>query len=322
VEYGISPIGSAIWLTGVRHKCGRALDGGFVRVLSACQIIWEDVKYYMATIFEACGIQMRHKIVNENDYICITDMAKFKPQESYLVIGHWMRSRNTIDYLTAWETLYNPDFNPTEIGRFREDCSLNNFTMTPQKWVENTNGIGIFSKSGRYDGGTYAHKDIAFKFASWLSVELELYVIKEFQRLKIAEQQQLRWTAERELAKVNYHVQTDAIKENLIVPELTEKQKTFVYADEADLLNVALFGMTAKEWRTKNPNLDGNMRDHTSHRFLNVLSNMELFNAYMIGKKTPQKERIVELNKFARQHFISQAKVEKRLLLTGNKSKP
>jgi len=267
--------------------------------------------------FEVGGIEIKHKLVNDNDYICITDMAKIKPQESFLVISHWLRTRNTIDYLTAWETLYNPDFNPTEIGRFREECSTNSFTMTPQKWVENTNGIGIFSKAGRYDGGTYAHKDIAFKFASWLSVEFELFVIKEFQRLKQAEQAQLKWTAERELAKVNYHIQTDAIKENLIVPTLTEKQKTFVYADEADLLNVALFGMTAKEWRSKNPDKDGNMRDYTTHHFLNVLANMEVFNAYLIGKKIPQSERIVALNNLAKQLFQSTAKVENRLLLKG-----
>jgi hypothetical protein len=172
----------------------------------------------MNATFVVNGIEIKHKQINENDYICLTDMAKFKAQESFLVISHWMRSRNTIDYLTAWESLYNPDFKPTEIGRFREECSLNSFTMTPQKWVENTGGIGIFSRAGK-NGGTYAHKDIAFKFASWLSVEFELYVIKEFQRLKADEQKQIEWSAKRELAKINYHIHTDAIKENLIVCE-------------------------------------------------------------------------------------------------------
>jgi hypothetical protein len=214
----------------------------------------------MDTTFVVNGIEIKHKQINRNDYICLTDMAKFKAQESFLVISHWMRSRNTIDYLTAWESLYNPDFKPTEIGRFREECSLNSFTMTPQKWVENTGGIGIFSRAGK-NGGTYAHKDIAFKFASWLSVEFELYVIKEFQRLKDAEQKLIGWSAKRELAKINYHIHTDAVKQNLVPKELTAKQAAVIYADEADVLNVALFGMTAKEWRTINPGLKGNVRD-------------------------------------------------------------
>jgi len=229
-----------------------------------------------------------------------------------------MRSRNTIDYLTAWESLYNPDFKPTEIGRFREECSLNSFTMTPQKWVENTSGISIFSKAGK-NGGTWAHKDIAFKFASWLSVEFELFVIKEFQRLKEQEQTQLQWTAKRELAKVNYHIHTDAIKENLIVPTLTIKQKSFVYADEADLLNVALFGKTAKEWRDKNPEKKGNIRDFSTVHQLLVLANMESYNSILINDKVSQKERLIKLNEMARQQLKVLMEVDNRLLLPKSK---
>ena len=260
------------------------------------------------------GIEISYKKINDSDYICLTDMAKIKPQESFLVISHWMRSRNTIDYLTAWESLYNPDFKPTEIGRFREECSLNTFTMTPQKWVENTNGISIFSKAGK-NGGTWAHKDIAFKFASWLSVEFELFVIKEFQRLKEQEQTQLQWSAKRELAKINYHIHTDAIKVNLIVPTLTDRQKSFVYADEADLLNVALFGKTAKEWRDKNPNEKGNIRDFATIHQLLVLANMESYNSILINSKIPQKERLVKLNEMARQQLKVLVEVDNRLLL-------
>jgi len=198
------------------------------------------------------GIEIGYRKIEDDEFISLTDIAKYKNTESPShVIGHWMRARSTIDYLTAWETLYNPDFNPTEIGGFRNDCSLNTFTLSPQKWIEATGAIGMTSKAGKYCG-TYAHKDIAFKFAGWVSVEFELYVIREFQRLKENEQRALEWTAKRELAKVNYRIHTDAIKEHLIVPELTPKQISFVYANEADLLNVALFGRTAGEWREEN----------------------------------------------------------------------
>ena len=179
------------------------------------------------------------------------------------MIGNWLRNRNTIEYLGIWETLYNPDFNPLEFEGFRKEAGLNAFTMSPTKWVESTNAKGIVVKSGRY-GGTYAHKDIAFKFASWISVEFELYFIKEFQRLKAEEQKQLGWSAKRELAKINYHIHTDAIKQNLIPAEVTPAQKSFIYADEADMLNVALFGMTAREWREANPGLKGNIRDYAT----------------------------------------------------------
>ena len=191
---------------------------------------------------------------DETDFISLTDIAKFKSEEPNAVIANWLRNRNTIEYLGIWETLYNTDFNPLEFEGFKKEAGLNAFTLSPTKWIESTNAKGIIVKSGRY-GGTYAHKDIAFKFASWISVEFELYFIKEFQRLKEEEQKQLGWSAKRELAKINYRIHTDAIKQNLIPPELTPAQKSFVYADEADMLNVAMFGMTAREWREANPEL-------------------------------------------------------------------
>lgn len=243
------------------------------------------------------GISISYREINENDYINLTDMAKYKTDNANSVIGHWMRTRNTIDYLAAWESLYNPHFNPTEIGGFRADCSLNTFTMSPQKWISATNAIGIVSKSGRY-GGTYAHKDIAFKFASWISVEFELYVIKEFQRLKENEQKALAWSAKRELAKMNYHIHTDAIKQH-IVPTLTGRQLNFVYANEADVLNVAMFGMTAAEWRTANPDKKGNIRDYAAIDQLLVLANMESYNAILIEQGKPQSERLQLLNTMA-----------------------
>ena len=185
---------------------------------------------------------------NETDYISLTDIARYKTPETGAVLGNWMRNRNTIEYLGIWETLYNPDFKLLEFEEFKKEAGLNAFTLSPQRWIERTNAIGIISKSGRY-GGTYAHKDIVFKFAAWISIEFELYFIKEFQRLKEEEQKQIGWSAKRELAKINYHIHTDAIKRNLVPQELTPQQITFVYANEADVLNVAMFGMTAKQWR-------------------------------------------------------------------------
>jgi hypothetical protein len=247
-------------------------------------------------------IEVRFQRIDNNDYISLTDLAKYKTLNPDLVIGHWMRTRNTIDYLTAWETLYNPKFNPTEIGGFRSDSSLNTFTLSPTRWIEATNAVGIVSKPGRY-GGTYAHKDIAFKFASYLSVEFELYVIKEFQRLKESEQVSLEWTAKRELAKINYRIHTDAIKENLLVPDLTDRQIGYVYANEADLLNVALFGKTAGQWRAENPDIKGNIRDYAGVEQLLVLANLESYNAVLIEEKRSQEERIVLLNKTASKQF-------------------
>ena len=211
--------------------------------------------------------------VNGDDYISLTDLAKYKSDEPNAVIANWMRNRNTIEYLGIWEQLYNPNFKPTEFEGFRMQAGLNAFTLSPKKWIEATNAIGIISKSGRY-GGTFAHKDIAFKFASWISVEFELYIVKEFQRLKEEEQKLIGWSAKRELSKINYRIHTDAIKTHLLPPEITREQATRIYADEADVLNVAMFGKTACQWREENPGLKGNIRDYATINELICLSNM------------------------------------------------
>lgn len=251
---------------------------------------------------------------NENDYISITDIAKHKSDDPTAVIGNWMRNRNTIEYLGVWESLYNPLFKPTEFEGFKKDAGLNAFTMSPQKWINATGAIGIISKSGRY-GGTYAHKDIAFKFASWISVEFELYIVKEFQRLKAEEEKLLGWTAKRELSKINYHIHTDAIKENLIPAEVSQQVANIIYANEADVLNVAMFGMTAKQWRETNPDLKGNIRDYATINELICLSNMENLNAVFIKDGLSQRERLIKLNKIAiHQMKILQDKSEQKLL--------
>lgn len=236
--------------------------------------------------------------VNENDYISLTDIARYKSDDPTTVIGNWLRNRNTIEYLGVWESLYNPNFKPIEFEGFKKEAGLNAFTLSPTKWINTTNAIGILSKSGRY-GGTYAHKDIAFKFASWISVEFELYIIKEFQRLKTEEQRQLGWSAKRELSKINYRIHTDAIKQKLIPAEITPAQASIVYANEADVLNVAMFGMTAKQWREANSDLKGNIRDYTTINELICLSNMESLNAVFIEQGIPQGERLVKLNQIA-----------------------
>lgn len=235
---------------------------------------------------------------NESDYISLTDIAKYKSEDPVDVISNWMRNRNTVEYLGLWECLYNMDFKPLEFEGFRKQAGLNAFTLSPQKWIKTTNAIGIISKSGRY-GGTFAHKDIAFKFASWISVEFELYLIKEFQRLKQEERKMLVWSAKRELSKINYHIHTDAIKTNLIPKEISLSQKNTIYAEEADVLNVALFGVTAKEWRLENPDLEGNIRDYATINELICISNMENINAVLIGEGIPQSERLEKLNKIA-----------------------
>lgn len=214
------------------------------------------------------------------------------------VISNWMRNRNTVEYLGIWESLYNQDFKPLEFEGFRKQAGLNAFTLSPQKWVKTTNAIGIISKSGRY-GGTYAHKDIAFKFASWISVEFELYIVKEFQRLKQEEQNKIGWSAKRELARINYHIHTDAVRNKLVPTEVSMSQKNTIYAEEADVLNVAIFGMTAKEWRESNPNLNGNIRDYATVNELICISNMENINSVMINENVPQSERLEKLNKIA-----------------------
>jgi hypothetical protein len=252
--------------------------------------------------------------INEDDYISLTDIAKFKSDDPTAVIANWMRNRNTIEYLGIWETLYNPDFKPLEFEGFRNEAGLNAFTMSPQKWIEATNAKGMISKSGRY-GGSFAHKDIAFKFAAWISIEFELYFIKEFQRLKEEEQKQLGWSAKRELSKINYHIHTDAIKQNLVPAELTPQQISYVYANEADVLNVALFGVTAKQWRDANPDLKGNIRDYANINELICLSNMENLNAVFINENMSQPERLVKLNQIAIQQMNVLQEVEKRKLL-------
>lgn len=234
--------------------------------------------------------------INKNDYISLTDIAKYKSDDPTAVIGNWMRNRNTIEYLGI------------------KEAGLNAFTLSPQKWINTTAAIGIISKSGRY-GGTFAHKDIAFKFASWISVEFELYIVKEFQRLKEEEQKQIGWTAKRELSKINYHIHTDAIKHNLIPIELTPQQVSFIYANEADILNVALFGTTAKQWREANPELKGNIRDYATINELICLSNMESLNAVFIDEGLTQRERLIKLNQIAIQQMKILEAVESRLLL-------
>jgi len=252
--------------------------------------------------------------INEEDFISLTDIAKFKSDDPNAVIGNWMRNRNTIEYLGIWETLYNPDFKPLEFEGFRKQAGLNAFVLSPQKWIEATIARGIISKSGRY-GGTFAHKDIAFKFASWISTEFELYFIREFQRLKEAEQKLLNWSAKRELAKINYHIHTNAIKQNLIPEELTSKQSSMIYANEADVLNIALFGITAKEWKENNPDLKGNIRDYASINELICLSNMENINAVLINDGISQKNRLLRLNKIAIQQMTILTEVQERKLL-------
>ena len=252
--------------------------------------------------------------INKNDYISLNGIAKYKSDDPTAVIGNWMRNRNTIEYLGIWESLYNPNFKPLEFEGFKKEAGLNAFTLSPQKWINTTAAIGIISKSGRY-GGTFAHKDIAFKFAGWISVEFELYIVKEFQRLKEEEQKQIGWTAKRELSKINYHIHTDAIKHNLIHIELTPQQVSFIYANEADILNVALFGTTAKQWREANPELKGNIRDYATINELICLSNMESLNAVFIDEGLTQRERLIKLNQIAIQQMKILEAVESRLLL-------
>lgn len=251
---------------------------------------------------------------NEADYISLTDIAKHKTDDASAVIANWMRNRNTIEFLGIWEQLYNPNFKPLEFEGFRKEAGLNAFTMSPLKWINATNAIGFIVKFGRY-GGTFAHKDIAFKFASWISVEFELYIVKEFQRLKEEEQKQLGWSAKRELTKLNYHIHTEAIKQNLIPSELTPAQTSINYANEADVLNMALFGITAKQWREANSNLKGNMRDYATINELICLANMENLNAVFIQEKMPQKDRLIKLNQIAIQQMKVLIEVENRKLL-------
>ena len=243
--------------------------------------------------------------MERDDYISLTDIAKVKDSDNpRYIIQNWMRNRNTIEFLGVWESLYNPNFNRVEFDAFRSQAGLNSFVMTPQKWIDATAAIGIVSKAGRY-GGAYAHKEIAFEFASWISVEFKLYLVKEFERLKAEEMRRFGWDIKRNLAKINYRIHTDAIKENLIPPELSAKHISLVYASEADVLNMALFGMTAKEWRDSHPELKGNIRDYANVSQLVCLANLENLNAVFISEGMPQTERLARLNAIA----ISQMQV-------------
>jgi len=238
----------------------------------------------------------------KEDYISLTDMAKFKNAETTgLVISHWLSTRYTIRFMGIWEQINNPNFNVTGFGNIKNESGDNGFVLTSKQWIERTNAIGITAKPGRYGGGTFAHSDIAFEFATWLSPEFKFLLIKEFKRLKSDESQRLslEWNLQRTLSKINYQIHTSAISQNLIPKTLTKDQINYVYASEADLLNVALFGMTAKEWRDQNPNEKGNMRDYATLEQLVVLSNMESINALLIQQKLSQSERLQQLNNTA-----------------------
>lgn len=252
--------------------------------------------------------------VGDIDYISLTDLAKFKNDKNPAnVIIHWLSNKDTALYVGLWEELNNKDFNFTEYREIKiNEIGTSSYTMSPKQWIQRTNAIGLISKGGKYSIGTYAHPDLAFEFASWLSVEFKLYLIREFERLKQNEsyQKQINWSVRRELAKTNYKIHTNSIKENL-VPTLTEKQKQYVYANEADVLNVALFGMTAKEWRDNNSNLDGNMRDYSNIIQLVILSNLENLNAEMIKQGIKQKDRLQRLNEIAKNQYT---------ILQGNNS--
>lgn len=239
--------------------------------------------------------------INKDDYFSLTDIAKYKnPEAPADVVKNWLRRKDTIEFIGLWEKLNNPNFNVVEFDQFKTEAGHNYFTMSPKKWIDGVNAIGIISKAGKYNAGTYAHKDIVLQFASWISPEINLYIIKEFQRLKVEEQKLLGWTVKRELAKINYHIHTDAIKDNIIIPlEISKEQASFVYANEADVLNVALFGMTAKQWRDKNSDKKGNIRDYAEVSQLVCLSNLENLNAYLIEQGINQQERLIKLNSAA-----------------------
>ena len=267
-------------------------------------------------IIEAKGVSIQ-VFTNDyvNDYISLTDIARYKSDEPNDVIRNWMRNRDTIEFLGLWETLNNPDFKPVEFEGFKNEAGANAFTMSPQKWINGVNAIGIISKSGRY-GGTFAHSDIAFEFASWISAEFKLYIIKDYNRLKLAENSRfsLSWNVHREISKINYRIHTDAIK-NYLLNDLTNEQLNYKYASEADFLNVALFNKTAKQWRNDNPKLTGNITDYASINELLILANMESYNAILIEKGVPQKERMIELRNLARKQMTSLEQINNSKLL-------
>ena len=243
--------------------------------------------------------------INNTDYICLTDLARYKNSDNPGdVIIKWMSNKSSFDFYSLWEELFNDNFKLAESREFKIDSATQSFTMSPSRWINLTNAIGFISKRGKYDGGTFAHPDIALEFASWIDPTFKLYLIKEFERLKYNEnyQNEIQWSVRRMLTKTNYRIHTDSIKEN-IIPNLTKEQRQFVYADEADVINVALFGMTAKEWRDKNPDLEGNVRDYTDVLHLVVLSNLEVLNANMIESNIKQSERLVKLNNIAKKEL-------------------
>ncbi|MBQ7419245.1 MAG: KilA-N domain-containing protein [Prevotella sp.] len=246
---------------------------------------------------------------NDDDYISLTDMARSQLQEH--IIFRWLSLKSTIEYLGEWEMLYNPNFNCTEFGTFRNMAGSNNFVLSVKTWIEKTGAIGIFSKAGRY-GGTYAHRDIAYHFGMWISPKFQLLLVKEYQRLKAEEQKLLGWSAKRELSKINYRIHTDAIKSHLIPQEITPAQASIIYAEEADVLNVAMFGMTAKQWREVNPDLKGNIRDYATINELICLSNMENINDVLINDGVSQRERLIKLNLIA---------IQQMQVLEGDKSR-
>lgn len=251
-------------------------------------------------IINANGIPIRVSSTSEADYISLTDIAKYRSDDPAAVIQNWLRNRNTIEFVGLWEKLNNPNFKLLEFEGFKKEAGLNGFVLSPQKWINATNAIGIISKSGRY-GGTFAHADIAFEFASWISPEFKLYIIKDYQRLKSDEShiKAIDWSVKREIAKTNYRIHTDAIKENLIPPNLSRQQIAFTYASEADVINMALFGMTAKDWRKVNPGAKGNIRDVATIEQLIVLANLETLNAEFIREGMSQEERLWRLNNIA-----------------------
>lgn len=259
-------------------------------------------------IIQVEGIVIGIKQIDSQKYISLTDIAKKKnPEEPRFVIINWLRNRNTLEFLGIWEKIHNPKFNRVRFDTIRLNAGLNSFTISPSKWIEETNAIGIISKSGRYDSGTYAHEDIALEFASWISAEFKLYFIKEFRRLKSEENERLKlgWDVKRELVKINYKIHTDAIKENLIPPEISSKDAKIIYASEADVLNKAMFGRTAKEWRDQNPQKEGNLRDYANVSQLVVLANLEALNSEFIKDSIVQEERLIKLNKIAISQMIS-----------------
>ena len=251
--------------------------------------------------------------INERDYISLTDMVR-NIENGLALIEKWLRNKNTIEFLGIWEEMYNPSFNSPEFEGIKNAAGLNRFILSVKQWIEKTNAIGIIAKAGRY-GGTYAHKDLAFEFGTAISVTFKLYLIEEFQRLKTDEQKLQEWSAKRELSKINYHIHTDAIKQNLIPTELSPQQTSIIYANEADVLNVALFGITAKQWREANPDLKGNIRDYASINQLICLANMENLNAVFINKGLSQSDRLKELNRIAIQQMMVLEEVENKKLL-------